>query len=97
MRLEDADLNGILEQTLQIYDDRMQGVEVRREYGEIPTLRLDPEQMKRVFINLFDNALEALARKDESWLPSSAAGVGIDEPRTTACASGLRTGRHRPT
>ncbi|MDI9613776.1 MAG: ATP-binding protein [Acidobacteriota bacterium] len=92
VRLEDADLNGILEQTLQIYDDRMQGVEVRREYGEIPTLRLDPEQMKRVFINLFDNALEALARKDESRLPSSAAGVGIDEPRTTACASGLRTG-----
>jgi signal transduction histidine kinase len=25
-------------------------------------MRLDPEQMKRVFINLFDNALEAMAQ-----------------------------------
>jgi nitrogen fixation/metabolism regulation signal transduction histidine kinase len=65
VRPVDADLNGILEQTLQLYDGRMLGVEVRREYGEVPPLRLDPEQMKRVFINLFDNALEALARKDE--------------------------------
>lgn len=80
VRPEAADLNRILEQTLRLYDGRMQGVEVRREFGEIPTLRLDPEQMKRVFINLFDNALEALARKDATHLSASASATGRKLP-----------------
>ncbi|MBN2339320.1 MAG: PAS domain-containing protein [Acidobacteria bacterium] len=84
VRPEDADLNRILEQTLRLYDGRMPGVEVRREFGEIPTLRLDPEQMKRVFINLFDNALEALARKDEAPVSTSAAGTGGDGTPTSS-------------
>ncbi len=62
VRLEDADVNHILESTLQLYDGRIQDVSVRKELDSgIPRLRLDPEQMKRVFINLFDNALEAMA------------------------------------
>jgi two-component system nitrogen regulation sensor histidine kinase NtrY len=62
VRLEEADINHILENTLQLYDGRIQDVSVRKELDpNIPRLRLDPEQMKRVFINLFDNALEAMA------------------------------------
>ena len=37
-----------------------------REFsGEIPTASVDREQMKRVFINLIDNALEAIQRKGQ--------------------------------
>jgi nitrogen fixation/metabolism regulation signal transduction histidine kinase len=62
VRLEDADVNQILESTLSLYDGRIQDVNVRKELDPvIPKLRLDPEQMKRVFINIFDNALEAMA------------------------------------
>jgi two-component system, NtrC family, nitrogen regulation sensor histidine kinase NtrY len=62
VRLEDADVNQILESTLSLYDGRIQDVSVRKELDPaIPKLRLDPEQMKRVFINIFDNALEAMA------------------------------------
>jgi two-component system, NtrC family, nitrogen regulation sensor histidine kinase NtrY len=62
VRLEDADVNRILEGTLNLYDGRIQDVSVRKELDPgVPKLRLDPEQMKRVFINLFDNALEAMA------------------------------------
>ena len=62
VRLEDADINRILENTLNLYNGRIQDVSVRKELDpSIPKLRLDPEQMKRVFINLFDNALEAMA------------------------------------
>ena len=45
------------------YSSRIQGIKVKRDFSaDIPKLRLDPEQMKRVFINLFDNALEAMAQ-----------------------------------
>jgi two-component system, NtrC family, nitrogen regulation sensor histidine kinase NtrY len=60
--LEEADLTGILDNTLNLYRGRIQDVSIRKDYdGNVPKLRLDAEQMKRVFINLFDNALEAMA------------------------------------
>jgi two-component system, NtrC family, nitrogen regulation sensor histidine kinase NtrY len=59
---EEADLNHILDNTLNLYDGRIQDVSVRKDYdSDVPKLRLDSEQMKRVFINLFDNALEAMS------------------------------------
>jgi two-component system, NtrC family, nitrogen regulation sensor histidine kinase NtrY len=62
VRLEDADINRVLENALNLYDGRIQNIDVRKELDlNIPKLRIDPEQMKRVFINLFDNALEAMA------------------------------------
>ncbi len=62
IRLEDADVNRILENTLSLYNGRIQDVDVRKELDlNIPILRLDPEQMKRVFVNLLDNALEAMS------------------------------------
>jgi two-component system nitrogen regulation sensor histidine kinase NtrY len=62
VRPEDADLHRILEHTLTLYNGRIQDVRVVKSLdADIPILRLDPEQIKRVFINLFDNALEAMA------------------------------------
>jgi nitrogen fixation/metabolism regulation signal transduction histidine kinase len=67
VRLEDADVNRVLENTLSLYDGRLQGISVHKELNpNIPKLRLDPEQMKRVFINLFDNALEAMASNPDN-------------------------------
>jgi two-component system, NtrC family, nitrogen regulation sensor histidine kinase NtrY len=61
-RLEEADLTSILDNTLNLYSGRIHDVSVRKDYDlDLPKLRLDAEQMKRVFINLFDNALEAMA------------------------------------
>jgi len=65
IKAEDADLHRILENTLTLYNGNIQDVKVMRVFAnDIPLLRLDPEQMKRVFINLFDNALEAMAGSD---------------------------------
>jgi nitrogen fixation/metabolism regulation signal transduction histidine kinase len=61
IKAEDSDLHRIIENTLTLYNGHIQDVKVLRVFaGDIPLLRLDPEQMKRVFINLFDNALEAM-------------------------------------
>jgi two-component system nitrogen regulation sensor histidine kinase NtrY len=62
VKMEEADLNRVLENTLSLYNGRIKGINIRKDFDQqIPKLRLDPEQMKRVFINLFDNALEAMA------------------------------------
>jgi two-component system nitrogen regulation sensor histidine kinase NtrY len=62
VRLEAADIHRILDNTLNLYDGRIQDVMVRKDYdSDAPKLQLDPEQMKRVFINLLDNALGAMA------------------------------------
>ena len=61
-RLEVGDLNELVRQTGQLYTDRLDGVDLRLSLDEqLPQAMLDAEQMKRVFVNLIDNALEALA------------------------------------
>ncbi len=62
IKLRDEDLHKVLENVLSLYNGRIQDVTVIRTFSpDVPHLRLDPEQMKRVFVNLFDNALEAMA------------------------------------
>jgi two-component system, NtrC family, nitrogen regulation sensor histidine kinase NtrY len=62
VRLQDSDLHRILDGTLSLYDGRIQDVRLVKVFGtDIPVVRLDPEHMRRVFINLFDNALEAMS------------------------------------
>jgi two-component system, NtrC family, nitrogen regulation sensor histidine kinase NtrY len=62
MRLEETNLNRIIDTTLNLYNGRIHDVGVQKDFDlNLPKLQLDAEQMKRVFINLFDNALEAMA------------------------------------
>lgn len=62
LRLEETDLHGVIEAALNLYNGRAQDVRLVRDFDAgVPRLRLDQEQMKRVLINLVDNALEAMA------------------------------------
>ena len=61
-RLESADLNEVVLQAVTLYEDRLEGVRLDVRLGQkLPAVMLDGEQMRRVFVNLIDNALEALA------------------------------------
>jgi two-component system nitrogen regulation sensor histidine kinase NtrY len=60
-RLQPSDLNEVIRQAVQLYHERLEGVELRLQLAEeLPPALLDTEQLKRVFVNLTDNALEAL-------------------------------------
>jgi PAS domain S-box-containing protein len=60
-RLELANLNEVVTQAAGLYVERLDGVEMKLELDrELPPSMLDVEQIKRVFVNLVDNALEAL-------------------------------------
>ena len=57
----DADLHRILQDSLGPYPELWPDVEIVRNYAEeLPRLELDPDQMRRAFTNLFDNAVKAM-------------------------------------
>lgn len=61
-RLEPADLNEVVRQAVSLYRERLE--DVRMDVLLAPTLPgalLDGEQIRRVFVNLIDNSVEALA------------------------------------
>jgi two-component system nitrogen regulation sensor histidine kinase NtrY len=60
-RLEIANLNDVVSQAVGLYEDRLDGVRIELQLDpDGPAAMLDVEQMKRVFVNLIDNALDAL-------------------------------------
>jgi nitrogen fixation/metabolism regulation signal transduction histidine kinase len=61
-----GDLNEVIRQASLLYEDRLDGVELQLQLAaDLPAAMLDGEQIKRVFVNLMDNALEALTLQDE--------------------------------
>ncbi len=61
-RLELANLNDVVTQAAGLYVDRLDGVAMSLQLDpELPSSMLDIEQMKRVFVNLIDNAVHAVA------------------------------------
>ncbi|HYT50084.1 MAG TPA: ATP-binding protein, partial [Pyrinomonadaceae bacterium] len=65
-RLEQSNLNEVIRQTAKLYDDRLSGAELRLTLdSQLPLAMLDVEHMKRVFVNLIDNALEALTEVED--------------------------------
>jgi len=60
-KLELTSLNHVVESTLKLYDERLDGVRIESRLLSVPQVMIDPEQIKRVLVNLIDNAAEALA------------------------------------
>jgi two-component system nitrogen regulation sensor histidine kinase NtrY len=63
VNLVSASLHEVVEQTLSLYDG-FAGIEIERRLApDLPCVKLDPAQMKRVLINLVDNAIEATEKR----------------------------------
>jgi two-component system nitrogen regulation sensor histidine kinase NtrY len=58
--LVQASLHDVIEQALSLYDGQYTHVRFERRLApDLPELRFDPAQIKRVIVNLVDNAIEA--------------------------------------
>ncbi len=56
-----CDLNEIVLNGLDVFADRLTGIDLRVELSpNLPAVEVDPEQFKRVIVNLVDNAAEAM-------------------------------------
>ncbi len=60
-RLVSADPNAILSSALEVFGGRLEGITVRTALAAgLPAVKADPELLRRVLVNLIDNAAEAL-------------------------------------
>jgi two-component system nitrogen regulation sensor histidine kinase NtrY len=58
-----GDLHALVDETLTLYDGLFSRVRFERQYDPaLPLVRFDAEQIKRVLVNLVDNAIEAMDR-----------------------------------
>ena len=61
-----TDLSQLVADTLAIYNDIFTDVRIeQRAAAGVPLVRLDAEQIRRVVINLVDNAIEAMERRGQ--------------------------------
>lgn len=59
-RLEKGDINSVLTEVFQSYSDRTDSISVILELDDnLPTAMIDQEQLRRVFVNLIENSIEA--------------------------------------
>jgi two-component system nitrogen regulation sensor histidine kinase NtrY len=64
VNLAPASLHEVIDNALSLYDGLFAGVSIERRLApDLPAVRLDRDQMKRVVINLVDNAIEATEKK----------------------------------
>jgi PAS domain S-box-containing protein len=66
-KLESASLNEVIANALKLYDERLDGIRLEKHLAEeLPPVMLDGEQVKRVLVNLIDNAAEALTASNST-------------------------------
>jgi two-component system nitrogen regulation sensor histidine kinase NtrY len=67
-----SDLHTLLDDTLALYSGLFSEVRFERAFASaLPRVRIDTEQVKRVVINLIDNAVEAMGRRGVITLETS--------------------------
>jgi two-component system nitrogen regulation sensor histidine kinase NtrY len=56
-----SDLNAVVENALSVFAGRLDGIELRKDLAAaLPSVNIDRDQIKRVVVNLVDNAAEAM-------------------------------------
>lgn len=59
-KLESGNVNELIEQVSAMYEDRLDGLRIESNLAaDLPGAMIDAEQLKRVFVNLIENSIEA--------------------------------------
>ncbi len=60
-RLQATDANAVVESALEVFRDRLEGITLRTHLASsLPLVKADAELLRRVLVNLIDNAAEAM-------------------------------------
>jgi nitrogen fixation/metabolism regulation signal transduction histidine kinase len=63
--LQAVDLNEVIQQAVALYEGRSNGAVFEVQLQSLPATMLDAGHLRRVFVNLIDNSLEALVGSDD--------------------------------
>ncbi len=89
LKLEKNDLLEVIREVVALYQEAHREVKFQVEAEEIPPFLFDRDQMKRVFLNLFDNSIAAMegrgeirvrASLEEDWVKLEVADTGPGIP-----------------
>ena len=72
-----ADLHEGLDSTLAIIRHELKGIEVNRDYGELPPVLCRPQQVNQVFMNLLVNACQASPSDGRLTIRTRASGKNV--------------------
>ena len=62
-------LHGVIEKVVSLYNGAHRDIEFVLTFDDsMPSVNCDPEQLRRVFVNLFDNAVQAMNQKGHIWV-----------------------------
>ena len=62
LNLKETNINELLDQTLDLLNNDFlkNNIKIEKNYASLPSIKIDPAQMKQVFLNLFLNAVEVM-------------------------------------
>ncbi|MCZ6515050.1 MAG: ATP-binding protein, partial [Acidobacteria bacterium] len=69
-----SNFNSLVQSGLAVFDGRLEGIRIHTDFSpDLPIVWVDPDQIKRLLINLVDNAAEALsdALVKEIWVKTA--------------------------
>lgn len=76
----ETSLNDVVRDAAELYLERLNGIRLECSLADdLPMLRLDPEQIKRVLVNLIDNALESLTSTSQNGGKASGRRASADK------------------
>lgn len=80
MRLEDVDINKLIQDALLLHSEdlHVRNIVIRKRLSKLPNIRADHDKMKQVVINLILNARDAMPEGGELLVSS---GVITNEPK----------------
>jgi two-component system nitrogen regulation sensor histidine kinase NtrY len=82
-RMVTESLHDLIREVLSLYQSAHREIEIITDLDQdLPPVSLDREQIKRVFVNLFDNAIQAMNQKGRLWV-----GTKYDTKRRRAVVS----------
>ncbi|MGB2631177.1 MAG: ATP-binding protein [Candidatus Omnitrophota bacterium] len=74
--LEESDLNSLLNETLELLNNDLlkHNIKVEKSYSRIPPVKVDPSQIKQIFLNILLNALESIENSGTITVKTEIAG-----------------------